>query len=69
MTQIIAVASLNATKDALANVTLLSYPKLDAPTCHMIDASHAAVGAVLQQHIDGTWYIANLVLLHEATSH
>jgi hypothetical protein len=50
-----AVASFNATKDALANATLLSYPKLDALTCLMTDASESAVGAVLQQLVDGTW--------------
>ena len=43
-----AVTAFNATKDALANGTLLSYPKPDAPTCLMTDA------AVLQQYIDGT---------------
>ena len=50
-----AVASFNATKDSLANASLLSYPKSDAPTCLMTDASDTAVGAVLQQHINGTW--------------
>ena len=50
-----AITSFNTTKDALANGTLHSYPKLDAPTCLMTDASDAAVGAVLQQLVDGTW--------------
>ena len=50
-----AASSFNATKDALANAILLSYPKLDAPTCLMTDASDTAVGAVLQQLVDGTW--------------
>ena len=50
-----AVASFNATKDSLANASLLSYPQSDAPTCLMTDASDTAVGAVLQQHINGTW--------------
>ena len=45
-----------ATKEALANATRLSYPKRDAPTCLMTDASDMAVGAVLQQHIDGVWH-------------
>lgn len=40
-----------AMKDALANATLLSHPKPDAETC----ASDIAVGAVLQQRIDGVW--------------
>ena len=42
-------------KEALANATLLSHPKLAAPTAIVSDASDTAVGAVLQQYIDGTW--------------
>ena len=42
-----------ASKQALANASLLSYPKPDAPTSIMCDASDSAVGAVLQQDIDG----------------
>ena len=49
----VAVAAFNATKDTLANATLLSYPKQDAPTCLMTDASDTAV---LHQYIDGTWH-------------
>ena len=51
-----AEAAFQATKDALANASLLSYPKPDAPTCLMTDASDTAVGAVLQQHINGAWH-------------
>ena len=51
-----ALAALNATKEALANATLLCYPKPDAPTCLMTDASDTAVGAILQQYIDGSWH-------------
>ena len=50
------VAAFNATKDALANASLLSYPTPDAPTCLMTDASDTAVGAVLQQHSNGAWH-------------
>ena len=50
-----ATASFNATKEALAKATLLSYPSPNAPTCLMTDASDTAVGAVLQQNIKGTW--------------
>ena len=50
-----ATASFNATKDALAKASLLAYPTPDAPTCLMTDASDTAVGAVLQQNINGTW--------------
>ena len=51
-----ALAAFNATKEALANASLLSYPTAEAPTCLMTDASDTAVGAVLQQYIDGTWH-------------
>ena len=50
-----AVAAFNSTKEELAKASLLSYPKPDAPTCLMTDASDTAVGAVLQQHINGIW--------------
>ena len=42
-------------KQALANATLLSYPKPVAPMTIMCDASNTAVGAVLQQHIGQQW--------------
>ena len=42
-------------KEALAQAALLSHPKPDAPTCIVTDASNIAVGAVLQQLIDGAW--------------
>ena len=50
-----AAATFNATKDILANASLLDYPTLDAPTCLMTDASDMTVGAVLQQNIKDTW--------------
>ena len=49
------LAAFNGTKEALAQATLLSYPKAEAPTCLMTDASNTAVGAVLQQLINDTW--------------
>ena len=51
-----AQAAFNATKDALAKASLLSYPTTDASTCLMTDASDTGVGAVLQQHFNGTWH-------------
>lgn len=42
-------------KKELLKVTLLSYPKCDAPTSLMVDASDTAVGAVLQQFVDEHW--------------
>eukprot|EP00731_Ephydatia_muelleri_P016142 Em0009g566a len=50
-----AQAAFQATKEALAKASLLSYPTADAPTCLMTDASDTAVGAVLQQHVNGVW--------------
>ena len=50
-----ASTAFNTVKEALAKATLLSYPKPDAPTCLMTDASDTAVGAVLQQLFDGMW--------------
>ena len=49
------LAAFNATKDALANATLLCYPMPNAPTCLMTDASNIAVGAVLQQYVTSMW--------------
>jgi hypothetical protein len=57
-----AIAAFNATKEVLANASLLSYPQTDAPTCLMTDASDTAVGAVLQ-HVKGTWHMASNFLL------
>ena len=49
-------AAFMATKEALANATLLYYPTPDAPTCLLTDASGTAVGAVLQQYVDDMWH-------------
>ena len=51
-----ALAAFSAIKEALANATLLYYPKSDTPTCLMTDASDTTVGAVLQQYVDDTWH-------------
>ena len=42
-------------KTALADASLLVHPTPGAPTCLMTDASDVAVGAVLQQLVDGNW--------------
>ena len=47
--------SFSAVKKALASATLLAHPKPHALTNVMTDASNTAVGAVLQQYIDGQW--------------
>ena len=51
-----ALAAFNATKEALANASLLYYPAAAAPTCLVTDASNTAVGAVLQQYVNGAWH-------------
>ena len=43
-------------KICLAKATMLSHPKLGAPTFIMSDAFNTAVGAVLQQFVDGVWH-------------
>ncbi len=50
-----AIAAFHATKKALAAASLLCYPQSDAPTSLATDASDTAIGAVLQQHIEGAW--------------
>lgn len=50
-----ATAAFATVKEALAEATLLSHPKPDAPTNIMTDASDVAVGAVLQQRIGNEW--------------
>ena len=51
-----AIPAFEASKQALASTSLLSYPKSDAQTSIMCDALDSAVGAVLQQDIDGQWF-------------
>ena len=43
------------TKAALAKATLLAHPSQGAKISIAVDASDVAVGAVLQQMVDGTW--------------
>ena len=49
------IAAFNNVKHALANASLLVHPTPDASTSVMTDASDVAVGAVLQQYINGQW--------------
>ena len=42
-------------KNALARATMLSYPQADAPIALTTDASDTAVGAVLDQFVNGVW--------------
>ena len=50
-----AEAAFEQSKASLAQATMLHHPRHDVPTCIATDASDHAVGAVLQQLIDGTW--------------
>ena len=47
------MTAFNNVKSALADASLLVHPTPDAPTSIMTDASDIAVGAVLQQCIEG----------------
>lgn len=49
------ITAFNTIKDAVTSATLLTHPKPFVPTCIMTDASDTAVGAVLQQLINGNW--------------
>ena len=42
-------------KTALADATMLTHPRRNAPTSLTVDASDLAVGAVLQQLVHGVW--------------
>ena len=44
----------HAVKDALADASLLVHPRPNNPTCVLMDASSAAVDAVLQQRLGDT---------------
>ncbi|BHF80204.1 hypothetical protein SprV_0702332800 [Sparganum proliferum] len=48
-----ALAAFDKAKAALADATLLTHFSPDAPIFVMVDASNAAAGAVLQQHLAG----------------
>ena len=50
-----AVDAIRHIKESLANATLLAYPQPGVPQCIMVDASDAAIGAVLQQKSSGRW--------------
>jgi hypothetical protein len=51
-----AQAAFQAVKEALADATLLSHPLPLSPSAIVSDASNIAIGAVLQQQIDGHWH-------------
>ena len=50
-----ATSAFEEIKNTLAKTTLLVHPKSDAPIIVMTDASDVAIGAVLQQYLDGKW--------------
>jgi len=49
------IQAFEATKTALCNVTLLAHPEANAPLGLFCDASQLAVGAALQQLVNGAW--------------
>ena len=49
------VAAFHNTKKALADATLLAHPARNAPVALTADASDWAIGAVLEQFVDGGW--------------
>ena len=49
------VQAFNATKQALADATMLVHPQHDAPIALSADASDTAVGGVLEQFVSDTW--------------
>jgi hypothetical protein len=51
-----AITAFNNSKEMLAKATLLHLSRPEALTNITTDASDTAVGAVLQQHIDGAWF-------------
>ena len=50
-----AVTAFHKIKEVLAEATLLNHPKPDTPLSLETDASDTAIGAVLQQYVDGMW--------------
>ena len=48
-------AAFRQSKEALTKATMLVHPGHEAPTSLTVDASDVAVGAVLEQLIDGVW--------------
>lgn len=59
------LATFKATKEALANASLLSYPKANAPTCLMTDASDTAMHGsslttVCQRYLHGIPSLSSL---------
>ena len=49
------VTAFQDSKIALADATMLTHPRRNAPTSLTVDASDLAVGAVLQQLVHGVW--------------
>ena len=48
-------STLTATKQALAEATMLAHPRPDVPTALTVDVSDRAIGGILEQHIDSLW--------------
>ena len=48
-------SAFNLAKEALASAAMLAHPRADAPVAITVDASGVAVGAALEQLINGSW--------------
>ena len=48
-------SAFNLAKEALASAAMLAHPRTDAPTAITVDASGVAVGAALEQLVNGSW--------------
>ena len=49
------ISAFNLTKEALDRATMLAHPHADTPTAITVDASGVAVGAALEQLVNGSW--------------
>ena len=49
------ISAFNLSKGMLARTTTLAYSHADAPTAITVDASEVAVGAALEQLVNGLW--------------
>ena len=49
------ISAFNLAEEVLARATMLAHPHADAPTAIIVDASGVAVGAALEQLVNGLW--------------
>ena len=49
------ISAFNLAKEVLSRATMLAHPHADAPTAITVDVSGVAVGAALEQLVNGLW--------------